>query len=386
MSKSKQILILIVLAQFCCTSLWFASNAIIEQLISAFSLAENCLGMLTSFVQFGFIAGTLLFALSNIADRFAPSLVFFGCAIAGSLFNAGLLLESNQYWSILTLRFLTGFSLAGIYPIGMKIAADYFEKGLGLSLGYLVGALVLGTALPHLFTAYSTNIPWQSVLIIISILSALGGILVLAFVPSGPYRSPSQELQWHKAFSIFKQKDFNAAAFGYFGHMWELYAFWTFLPLLLIAYFDFHQIPSPNISLVSFLIIGLGSAACILGGYWAEKTNPKKVATQALVISTLCCLLIPVLFLVNSPSLFLSFVFLWGFFVIMDSPMLSTLVAQTAPAAFKGTALTIVTCIGFAITIFSIQLLSFLVDFIPIENTLPLLAIGPIVGLIFLRK
>ncbi|MFT7452415.1 MAG: MFS family permease, partial [Patescibacteria group bacterium] len=146
---SKYILPIIVIAQFCCTALWFAGNAVMGDLAINFNLPSSALGHLTSAVQFGFISGTLVFALLAIADRFSPSKVFGLCAFVGALFNLGAIHDGNTLWTLLSLRFMTGFCLAGIYPVGMKIAADYFEKGLGKSLGYLVGALVLGTAFPH---------------------------------------------------------------------------------------------------------------------------------------------------------------------------------------------------------------------------------------------
>ncbi|MBT8267853.1 MAG: MFS transporter, partial [Flavobacteriaceae bacterium] len=172
----KLVLPVIIVSQFCCTSLWFAGNGVMEDLIDNFNMNASALGHLTSAVQFGFITGTLSFAILTIADRFPPSRVFFFSALLGALFNLGAIWEGNSLASILGLRFLTGFFLAGIYPVGMKIAADYFEKGLGISLGYLVGALVLGTAFPHLLNGISLELSWRSVLITTSILALFGGI------------------------------------------------------------------------------------------------------------------------------------------------------------------------------------------------------------------
>ena len=160
MAKKKHVLPIIVIAQFCCTSLWFASNGIITELIENFQLKNNALGHLTSAVQFGFISGTLIFAIFMLADRFSPSKIFAFSAFFGAVFNSSLILENNNLESLILLRFLTGFFLAGIYPIGMKIATDYYEKGLGKSLGFLVGALVLGTALPHLMNDLLNFISW----------------------------------------------------------------------------------------------------------------------------------------------------------------------------------------------------------------------------------
>ena len=181
----------IVLAQFCCTSLWFAGNAVMSDLVLNFALPPEALGHLTSAVQLGFITGTLLFAFLRVADRFSPSKVFFFCALAGAVFNLEAALEMNNFASLLIFRFLTGFSLAGIYPVGMKMASDYFRKGLGRSLGFLAGALVIGTAFPHLLKAISgsSSLNWRVVLIFTSGLAVIGGLLILLFVPNGPFRS-----------------------------------------------------------------------------------------------------------------------------------------------------------------------------------------------------
>ena len=230
--KSKIILPIIVFSQFCCTSLWFAGNGVMADLISTFNLNESALGHITSAVQFGFISGTLVFAILTISDRFSPSIVFFFCALIAALFNLGTILENNSFFSLFILKYSTGFFLAGIYPVGMKIAADYYDKGLGKSLGLLVGALVVGTAFPHLLKGYSFGFSWQYVIVFISFLAIIGGLLMLSFVPNGPYRKASQKLKLNAWLKNFKDTKFRSAAFGYFGHMWELYAFWAFVPVI----------------------------------------------------------------------------------------------------------------------------------------------------------
>jgi MFS family permease len=386
MRLSKVILPIIVIAQFCCTSLWFASNAVINDLVTNYPLEQNALGHLTTAIQFGFIIGTLLFALFTIADRFSPSNVFFLSALLGAFCNMCLLFDNQTFISLFTLRFLTGFFLAGIYPIGMKIATDYYQKGLGKSLGFLVGALVLGTALPHLLKEILSDFSWKHVVLTTSVLSLLGGISMLIFVPNGPYRKAGTGLDLSVCFSVFKHIPFRQAAFGYFGHMWELYAFWTFVPILLKAYANSHQNTHFNIPLLSFFIIAIGAISCVLGGCLAEKIGTKKVAFSALLLSCICCICCPLLFFVGSESLFIAFLLFWGMVVIADSPLFATLVAQNTPAKEKGTALTIVNCIGFAITIISIQLLGSLVHFSSSILVFLVLAIGPILGLIALRK
>jgi MFS family permease len=359
---------------------------VINDLVINFDLNESALGHLTSAVQFGFIIGTLVFAILTIADRFSPSKVFLISALLGSLFNLGVISEANSLTSLLSLRFFTGFFLAGIYPVGMKIAADYYEKGLGKSLGFLVGALVLGTALPHLLKEITNTIAWESVLIGTSSLAMFGGVLMVTLVPNGPFRKPSQRTNFSAFFSVFQNRKFRSAAFGYFGHMWELYAFWAFVPIMLKTYNTTHPQAVFNIPLLSFLIIGIGGLACVLGGYLAQTAGAKRIAFIALLLSCGCCLISPLIFASEFESLFIGFLIFWGMFVIADSPLLSTLVAQNASAEIKGTALTIVNCIGFAITIISIQLITGLIELTDSNGIYTILAIGPILGLIALRK
>lgn len=386
MNIPKHILPIIVLAQFCCTSLWFAGNGVMNDLSSAFRLESSALGHLTSAVQFGFIAGTLVFAILSISDRFSPSRVFFISAVLGAIFNLVTILESNTLTTLLSFRFMTGFFLAGIYPVGMKIAADYFDKGLEKSLGYLVGALVLGTAFPHLLKAVSADLPWKMVLITTSTIAVIGGLAILLFVPNGPYRKASQGFEFTALFSGFKDQNFRSAAFGYFGHMWELYAFWAFVPIMLMYYSSIHPEVHFNIPILSFVIIALGGLACVIGGYLSMKFGTKKIAGISLLLSGICCLLSPLAFQLNSNLLFICFLIFWGLVVIADSPLFSTLVAQSAAAESKGTALTIVNCIGFSITIVSIQLINLLTDVIRPEYLFIVLAIGPFLGLMALNK
>jgi MFS family permease len=380
----KLILPTIVISQFCCTSLWFAGNGVINDLVLNFNLKVTALGHLTSAVQFGFIIGTLVFAILTIADRFSPSKVFFISALFGSAFNLGIIWNGNTLISLLTLRFLTGFFLAGIYPIGMKIAADYYNKGLGKSLGFLVGALVLGTAFPHLLKDFTTTYPWKSVLITTSALAIIGGLLMLLLVPDGPYRKPSQNTNLSACFTIFKKRDFKAAAFGYFGHMWELYTFWVFVPIILKQYTIINTDVTFNVPLLSFIIIGLGGLACVISGYIAQIIGTKKTAFIALLLSCVCCLISPLVFTTTSETLLIGFLIFWGMVVVADSPLLSTLVAQNASSELKGTALTIVNCLGFTITIISIQVMTSLVELSNSNSIYFILALGPILGLIAL--
>jgi MFS family permease len=374
------ILPVIVIAQFFCTSIWFAGNAVMKELINNFHLPVTALGHLTSAVQLGFITGTLCYALLMIADRFPPAVVFFISAVAGAAANIAVIINGQTLSSMLLLRFLAGFFLAGIYPVGMKIAADHYDKGLGKALGYLVGALVIGTAFPHLLRSITMAMPWKFVLILTSILCIAGGALMVILVPNGPYRKRSEQPDIKVLYKIFRNKKFRSASFGYFGHMWELYTWWAFVPVILSGYKNSHE-NNLNIPLLSFIIIAVGGVACIAGGYLSQKYGAKKIAAVALSISGLCCIASPYLFSIPSKGLLLLFLVCWGMAVVADSPMFSTLVAQNAPAASKGSALTIVTCIGFSITIVSIQLLTYFNQVMDPKYLYLLLAPGPLLGI-----
>jgi MFS family permease len=386
MKKMNRILPVIVISQFFCTSLWFAGNAVMADIAKQLHLEPAYLAYLTSAVQAGFITGTLIFAILSISDRFSPSLVFFTCAIVAAVINLAVSIHSINSSVLMLLRFMTGFFLAGIYPVGMKIAADHYQQGLGKSLGFLVGALVIGTAFPHFLKSMMAALPWRYVIFSTSFLSALGGLAMFFWVPDGPYRKPGQKLNLNGFLQSFSDSKFRTASFGYFGHMWELYAFWVFVPVMLAAYKDHHPAQRINISLLTFLIIVAGSVSCVFSGLISQRLGAKKTALIALSLSGVCCLISPLFLLNNSVAAFIVFLFIWSLAVIADSPMFSTLVAQNAPERSRGTALTIVNCIGFSITIISIQLINALRNNVNMQYVYMLLAIGPVLGLFALLK
>ena len=382
----RKVLPIIVIAQFFCTSLWFAGNAIISDMARELNLDQHFLAHLTSAIQFGFIIGTFSFAIFTVSDRFSPSKVFFSSAIIAGLFNLGLCINKIDPTQILLFRFLTGFFLAGIYPVGMKIASDYYQSGLGKSLGFLVGALVLGTAFPHLLKGLSFGLPWKYVLYATTSFSVIGGLSILLLVPDGPYRKTGQKIKLNAFLHGFKKQQFRSVSFGYFGHMWELYSFWAFVPFMLIAYQKKYPEMNLNVSLYAFFIIASGGFACVFSGLLSQIYGAQKIAKLSLLLSCCCCLLSPLFLFANSFVLFLSFLFFWAMVVIADSPLFSTLVAQHAPEASRGSSLTIVNCIGFSITVISIQLINWVSDTMNAQFIYMLLAIGPLLGLIGLRN
>jgi len=381
--RPRHVLPLIVISQFCGTSLWFAGNAVLADLVQDDN--ESARGYLTSVVQFGFIVGTLASAVMNIADRFRPTQIFMYSSLLGATLNALIPLWSSTA-GLVCLRFGTGICLAGIYPVGMKVAADWFPSGLGRALGWLVGALAVGSAIPFLLKQIPQS--WQALLWETSGLAALGGMAIGCLVHDGPYRKAGTKMDPSVVWTLFQNVPFRGAAFGYFGHMWELYAFWTWCPVVWRAYITEQQQTNPDgaaaswdENAITFGVLAIGGVGCVIGGFLSVKYGSALVAFVSLATSGILCLLSPALFL--APPIFMLIAYLiWGLAVVADSPQFSSLVATTAPATNKGTALTIVNCIGFTITIGSIQLLG-----VPLSEQyiFVLLAPGPLFGLWNLR-
>ncbi|MGL4574431.1 MAG: MFS transporter [Burkholderiaceae bacterium] len=383
-----RVLPLLVLSQLACTSLWFAVNAVMPDLQREAGLPATALGTLMSAVQLGFITGTLTFAVAMIADRFSPRWVFALCAWLGALTNAAVVWTPHSIDALIALRFATGFLLAGIYPVGMKIAAQWFPRGLGLALGWLLGALVLGTAAPHGLRALGAAWPWQQVVFAISLIAALGGAVMVLLMPQAPRAATVVKLKPQALTVIWRDARVRASAFGYFGHMWELYTFFLLVPLMLAA-----RMAGAAISGWSFAVVAGGALGCALGGWVALKLAARvgqsagsaRVAAAQLFVSGLCCLLAP-LALVAPLPLFLLWMVVWGITVSGDSPQFSALTGSNAPRDVVGSVLTFVNCIGFAISIVSIQLYIWLLQSYSLAQVLPWLAIGPAIGLLMMRR
>jgi len=377
-----RILPTIVISQFAATSLWFAGNAVLPDLQRTAGLPSSAVGNITIAVQFGFIAGTLVFAWLAVSDRYSPRIIFFLSALAGATANATTLASGGELLPLLVARFATGFFLAGMYPVGMKIASGWYDRDLGLALGWLVGALVLGTALPHLIRGLGGDLPWQGVILSVSAISVAGGLAMLVLVPDGPYLKTGAKFDPTAFAAIFRSADFRASAFGYFGHMWELYAFYAFLPVLLAARLGTGD---AAVSVWSFAAIASGFLGCIAGGYLSRTTGSARVAFAQLSASGLCCLVSPLAFVAPLP-IFLAFVLFWGVVVAGDSPQFSTLNARFAPSKLVGSALTIANCIGFSITIVSIALLARLIEAAGPQYVFLALVPGPVLGLAALNR
>ena len=367
----RHVLPIIVLAQFAGTSLWFAVNAVMPDLQIQMGWPASDVGRLTSALQLGFIAGTLVFAVLAIADRFSSRRVFLICSLAGSMCTLGALAQVDDFLALLMWRATTGFFLAGIYPVGMKIASQWFPKGLGVALGWLVGALVLGSASAHGIRALSSQLPWSTVMLSVAGLAAAGGLILYVLIPEPPQNTTqAKQLQWQALASLWTDWRVRSSVLGNFGHMWELYTLWVLAPFILATRFEGTQL-----SMAAFSVIGVGALGCILGGLVAKRWGSAKVATLQLSVSGLCCLLAPWL-MSASHEWMMAWLLIWGVTVAGDSPQFSTLTASNAPPHAVGSVLTLTNCIGFGISIVSIELFTNLAKWHDLATLLPWLGLG----------
>ena len=370
----------LVAAQFAGTSLWFAVNAVMPDLQRELGWPATAVGTLTSALQFGFILGTLVFALLAIADRFSPRRVFLVCALAGAGCTVGAWAMVTSFPALLAWRFATGFFLAGIYPVGMKIASQWYTRGLGPALGLLIGALILGSASAHALRALGDALPWPSLMLGVAGLAAAGGVLLYGWLPEPPGAvARVTTLQWRALASIATDARVRSSVLGYFGHMWELYTLWVLMPIILAT-----RLQGTALSWAAFWVLGAGALGCIVGGWLAPRWGSARVAAVQLATSGLCCLLAP--WLMRAPdALFYAWLLVWGITVSGDSPQFSTLTARNAPPQAVGSVLTLTNSIGFGISIVSILLFVELSAHVALGPLLTGLALGPALGLLALR-
>ena len=367
------------LAQFLGMTLWFSATAVTPLLVREFDIPPGHVAWLTMAVQAGFVAGTLVSALGNLADVLnARTLMFIG-SLAGAVANAAVIIAPGSM-SVIAWRFLTGASLALVYPPGMKIAAGWFRDQRGLALGLLIGALTLGKAFPHLLTTlFDDN--WHQPMLLVSGLAAIGGVLVLTIVRDGPYVAATAPFDPHAIRKILASRGARLATFGYLGHMWELYAMWTWIAVFAAASFAASGMPNASAagSMAAFLAIGSGAAGCGLAGYLADRLGKARIAMWAMLASAACATLTVIVF-GASPFWLYALVMVWGFAVVADSAQFSALVSEHAPREHIGTALTLQTCVGFLLTMVTIELLPRLAEISSWRYASLLLVPGPLLG------
>ncbi|MBR8034696.1 MFS transporter [Burkholderia vietnamiensis] len=373
----------IAIAQLFGTALWFSANSTAPDLMRLWHASAADIGWLTSAVQMGFIFGTLAISLSGAADRFRASRIFLCSAVLGAAFNLGFAWLSSSLATGAAFRFGVGICLAGIYPMGMKLIVGWAPDRTGSALAQLVAMLTLGTALPHAMRVVGTGLPWQWIITASSVLALIGacviGVLGDGIHPRtnttvGQQRGPAAVL------GAFRIRAFRAATLGYFGHMWELYTFWTAVPLLIAHTTLASQFPRFGVSGLAFGFIATGAIGSLVGGMLSRTLGSAKVALGALAISGLCALTFALAWRVLPPMAMEALLVAWGASVVADSPQFSALAARACPSAWVGGALAIQNSIGFAITVVSIAATTALLDKIGLD-AIWLLVPGPVLGL-----
>ena len=375
---------LVALAELLAMGLWFGVSAVAPQIAREWQLDEATAAWLTLAVQLGFVLGTLLSATLNLPDVIRARHLFAICAFLGAITNLVLALAVHNVTAAIVLRLLTGVFLAGVYPPGMKIIATWFKTGRGFALGVLIGALTLGKASPYLVNVLGSD-SWRVNVSIASILAAAASIVVVMFVGDGPYALPNQPFDLSQITKVFSNRGVRLANFGYFGHMWELYAMWTWAPVMLRASVAASG-DSPRLAeAASFAVIGAGAIGCVVAGLVADRIGRAIVASAAMFASGVCCLLIG-FFFGKAPLALLFLAAIWGATVVADSAQFSALVTEHGDPRYLGTALTLQTCIGFLITTVSIRLMPLLVARVGWEWAFAFLAPGPLLGIIAMMR
>lgn len=374
------VLSLLSLAELLALATWFSASAVLPDLTEAWNLDDAGQAWLTMAVQIGFVAGALGSAILNVADRMPARRLFAASSILAGLATAAIPLFVYSLIPALFLRFLTGLFLAGVYPIGMKIMATWTRKDRGLAIGLLVGALTVGSASPHLINFFGGIQNWQPVMLLAAASAITAGLIGLFFISEGPFRSQAPPFNWRQAGRILRNKDVMLANTGYLGHMWELYAMWTWIPLFLLASFQASGVNPSWASLSAFFVIAVGGVGSLFAGRLADRFGRTLITSASMLISGACALTIGFLF-GGSPLLLLVVSIIWGLTIVADSAQFSTAVTELSRQDYVGTALTLQTSLGFLLTLFTIRMIPPLVNWVGWQYAFAFLALGPAVGI-----
>jgi MFS family permease len=382
-----QAVALLAVCQVLALSLWFSATALIPALKSEFGLSGFHASLFSSSVAIGFVVGTLLSALLSLADRLPPKTFFAISTTVAALANVSIVFLDPLSAEVIFLRLLTGVCMAGIYPVGMKMVSTWANNDTGLLVGLLVGALTLGSAFPHILNLLDTSgFDWRAPLIAGSVLAFVSTILI-RFVSLGHEIPKAPPLDLSLALYAWKNRPLRLANFGYFGHMWELYAMWAWVGVFLYESFQLSQMADARFgaNLATFATIAVGGLGSLAAGIAADRVGRTTITILAMTVSGSCALIVG-LFFGGSPVLLTFICLIWGMSVVADSAQFSTCIIELSPRNMMGTMLTIQTCVGFLISLTTIHLIPLFADLVSWKYAFAPLAVGPLLGVIAMSR